>query len=203
MKPHVVLASGNTGKLKEFAALLEPLRMTVSSQAEHGVTPAEETGLTFVENALIKARHAAATAGLPAIADDSGLVVPALGGAPGIYSARYAGVEADDARNNAKLIADLEGIDAREAYFYCAIVMMRDALDPTPLISCAAWHGKIVDTPRGTQGFGYDPHFLVPTLNATSAELPRDEKNALSHRGQAVQGLLEQLSERHTFAQGS
>ena len=192
----IVLASRNTGKLEELSALLEPLDYTVESQAAHNVPSAEETGLTFVENALIKARAVAAATGLAALADDSGLVVPVLDGAPGIYSARYAGSHGDDAANNRKLIADLQGIENREAYFYCAMALLRHANDPTPCIATAAWHGQIIDEPCGEGGFGYDPHFFLPGLQQTSAQLPAAQKNKLSHRGQATARLIAQLQQQ-------
>src|SRR5262245_32946259 len=158
---NVVLASSNPGKLAELTVLLAPLGVALSSQQRLGVSDADETATTFVENALIKARHAAAATGWAAIADDSGLVVRALGGAPGVYSARYAGADADAAANNRKLIATLAGASDRAAYFYCALVFLRSATDPAPLIATATWNGRIVDAARGEGGFGYDPHFLV------------------------------------------
>ena len=189
----VVLASRNEGKLRELTALLGDFGFTLESQAAHDVPSPVEDGLTFVENALIKARAVAAATSLPAIADDSGLVVPALQGAPGIYSARYAGTHGDDLANNAKLVAELANASDRRAYFYCAMCFIGHAEDPTPLIATAAWHGEIVDEPRGEGGFGYDPHFRVAGRQETSAELPRDEKNALSHRGQACAALADML----------
>jgi XTP/dITP diphosphohydrolase len=187
---NVVLASGNTGKLAELAALLTPLGVTLTTQQELGIAEAEETATSFVENALIKARHAAAASGRPAIADDSGLVVAALGGAPGVRSARYAGSPSDAAANNRKLVHALKGIVDRRAYFYCALVFMRDADDPAPLIATSAWHGQIVDTPAGRGGFGYDPLFLVDGLKQTSAELSAPLKNQISHRGKAAAALV-------------
>ncbi len=191
----VVLASGNTGKLAEFQTLLAdtPLEVIELSAAAPNFEMPEETGTTFIENALIKARSVAAATGSAALADDSGLVVPALGGAPGIYSARYAGKQGDDAANNQKLLHALAGKERREAYFYCAITLLRHDQDPTPIIATAAWHGRILNTPRGEQGFGYDPLFLVAELNRTSAELPRELKNRLSHRGQATAALLQEI----------
>lgn len=191
-----VLATGNAGKLREMAALLAPIGLRLIAQGELGIAAAAETGVTFVENALQKARHASAAAGLPAIADDSGLVVPALGGAPGVRSARYAGDDATDAQNNRKLIGALAGIDDRSAWFYCALVFIEHPEDPAPLLATGLWRGRIIDQPRGEGGFGYDPHFLVPHLGRTSAELAPEEKNALSHRGQAVAALLQRLRER-------
>ena len=194
----VVLASGNRGKLREFDTLLAPLGIEVVSQGALGIEAGPETGATFLENALQKARHASDQAGLAAIADDSGLVVPALGGAPGIYSARYAGEGADDAQNNAKLIEALAGVANRHAYFYCALVFINDSADPAPLVATAAWHGEVIDTPRGANGFGYDPHFWLPELGVCSAELEPAEKNRRSHRGQASTTLIEQLRARQT-----
>ena len=189
----VVLASRNAGKLAELQTLLAPTGLVLESQDQHQVPSAEETGATFVENALIKARAVAVATGLPAIADDSGLVVPALDGAPGIYSARYAGTHGDDAANNAKLIADLQTINDRQAYFYCAMVFLKHATDPTPIIATAAWRGEIIDSPKGENGFGYDPHFWLADLGKSSAELASDVKNKLSHRGQATVRLLSEL----------
>ncbi len=191
-----VLATGNAGKLREMAALLAPIGLRLIAQGELGIAAAAETGVTFVENALQKARHASAAAALPAIADDSGLVVPALGGAPGVRSARYAGDDATDAQNNRKLIGALADIEDRSAWFYCALVFIERPEDPAPLLATGLWRGRIIDQPRGGGGFGYDPHFLVPHLGRTSAELAPEEKNALSHRGQAVAALLQRLRER-------
>ena len=191
-----VLATGNAGKLREMAALLAPIGLRLIAQGELGIAAAAETGVTFVENALQKARHASAAAALPAIADDSGLVVPALGGAPGVRSARYAGDDATDAQNNRKLIGALADIEDRSAWFYCALVFIERPEDPAPLLATGLWRGRIIDQPRGGGGFGYDPHFLVPHLDRTSAELAPEEKNALSHRGQAVAALLQRLRER-------
>ena len=187
---NVVVATSNAGKLAELTVLLAPLGVTLSSQRQLGITEADETASSFVENALIKARHAAAATGGPAIADDSGLVVRALGGTPGVHSARYAGADATPAANNRKLIAALAGIADRAAYFYCALVFMRSADDPAPLIASADWHGRIIDIARGTGGFGYDPHFFVDELAKTAAELPASIKNAISHRGKAATALV-------------
>jgi XTP/dITP diphosphohydrolase len=187
---NVVLASSNAGKLAELTALLSPLGVTLTAQRDLGVGEADETAASFLENALIKARHAAAASGRPAIADDSGLVVAALGGAPGVLSARYAGSPSNAAANNRKLVGELRGIDDRRAYFYCALVFMRAADDPAPLIATADWHGRIVDTPAGRGGFGYDPHFLVDGLNQTAAELSVPLKNQISHRGKAAATLV-------------
>lgn len=189
----IVVATGNPGKVRELAAALAGLPFELVAQGELGIEAAPETACTFLENALGKARHAARASGLPAIADDSGLVVPFLGGAPGIHSARYAGADASDADNNAKLLRQL-GTDAPcAAYFTCCLVYMSSPGDPAPVVATARWHGRIISSPRGTNGFGYDPYFLVPNLGKTSAQLPLAEKNRLSHRGQACRllaGLL-------------
>jgi XTP/dITP diphosphohydrolase len=191
----IVLASSNKGKVREFNQLLATLDITVRPQGEFNVADAEETGLTFVENAILKARNAAQHTGLPAIADDSGLEVDALNGAPGIYSARYAGTGASDQANLEKLLADLHDVpDAkRTARFQCLLVYMRHANDPTPLICQGTWEGRILAAPRGENGFGYDPVFFVPTHDCSSAELPADVKNSLSHRGQALRLLADAL----------
>lgn len=191
----VVLASGNQGKLKEFQHLLESIQISMLPQSEFNVDSVEETGLTFVENAILKARHAAKISGLPAIADDSGIEVDALNGKPGIYSARFAGEEASDADNNRKLLVELDGLPAEErtARFHCVLVYMRHADDPTPIICHGAWEGQILEAAQGEHGFGYDPLFFVPSENCTAAELPKAEKNKISHRGQAMAKLLEQL----------
>jgi XTP/dITP diphosphohydrolase len=191
----VVLASHNRGKLAELGRLFAPLDMTLVGLHELGIDAPDETAPTFLENALHKARHAASRSGLPAIADDSGLVVPALGGAPGVHSARFAGEHGDDAANNRRLVAALQGISDRRAYFYCALVYLRAPDDPAPVIATAAWHGEIVDDPRGTNGFGYDPHFWLASLGRTSAELAPEKKDALSHRGQAARALLAALAD--------
>ena len=192
----VVLASNNTGKLRELRALLAPLGIDLLAQDDLGIEAAPETAPTFVENALQKARHASAGSELPAIADDSGLAVDALNGAPGIYSARYAGAEQDDSANNRKLIAALAGIANRRARFCCALVYLEQPNDPAPLISTGEWRGAIINEARGENGFGYDPHFLIPELDKTSAELEPRTKNTLSHRGQAAQSLLAALRGR-------
>lgn len=190
-----VLASGNAGKLAEMRALLAPLDLQVVPQSKFDVPDAIEDGLAFVDNALIKARHAARLTGRPAIADDSGLAVDVLDGAPGIHSARYAGVHGDDAANNAKLLAALEGVaDAeRGAAFHCCVVATRHASDPVPIIAHGAWRGRILRAPHGNNGFGYDPLFWVESERASAAELPPEHKNSISHRGQAMQQLVEQL----------
>ena len=191
----VVLASSNPGKLAELGALLDPTGLRVVSRDILGVEPPEETGPTFIENALIKARAASAASGLPALADDSGVVVDALGGAPGVCSARYAGAGATDADNIAKLLESLEGVATpeRSAAFVCVIACLRHARDPRPIVCEGVWEGRILDVPRGAGGFGYDPVFFVEALGRTAAELSRAEKNAVSHRGQALAQLLERL----------
>ena len=192
----VVLASSNPGKLAELSALLEPVGLRVVSQDAFGIEPVEETALTFVENALIKARAACAATGLPALADDSGVVVNALEGVPGVHSARYAGGGASDADNVAKLLEALEGVapPERGAAFVCAIVYLRHARDPCPIVCEGIWEGRILDAPRGAGGFGYDPVFFIETLGRSAAELSRAEKNAVSHRGQALAQLLDRLA---------
>jgi XTP/dITP diphosphohydrolase len=189
----LVLASNNSGKLRELSAMLAPLGIEVVTQSSLGVAEAEEPHITFVENALAKARHASAETGLPALADDSGLCVAALGGRPGVLSARYAGEPKSDLANNARLIADLHGIEDRRAHFYSVIVLVRSADDPQPLIADGEWHGEIVEAPRGEGGFGYDPHFFVPSLEQTAAELAPELKNTLSHRAAAMRHLLARL----------
>jgi XTP/dITP diphosphohydrolase len=232
----IVLASGNAGKLREFAALLAPLGLSLSPQSEFGVPAAEEPFATFLENALAKARHASRLTGLPALADDSGICVPALGGRPGVWSARWAALRREqgaapaaavdgsdgfdddpDTRNNAQLIADLAALRAgpdgagsapgsaaadrpgirpeRRAHYYCVLVLVRAADDPQPIVADGSWHGEVIDTPRGSGGFGYDPHFLIPALGRTVAELDADTKNRLSHRGQAMRALVARLRE--------
>lgn len=195
----VVLASNNAGKLREFDAMLGAAGIALVPQGELGVPEAQEPHATFVENALAKARHAAQFTGLPALADDSGLCVRALGGEPGVYSARYAqravGGEKSDAANNAHLVARLRGIADRRAYYFCVLVLVRHADDPEPLIAEGRWHGEILDAPRGANGFGYDPYFLLPELNATAAELDPAIKNARSHRAIALAALLARLEE--------
>lgn len=188
----IVLATGNAGKLKELRELLADQSFAVVSQKDLGVSDADETGLSFVENAILKARHASRITGLPALADDSGLCVDVLGGAPGIYSARYAGVGATDADNNRKLLQVLEAhrsVSPLTARFVCVLVLVRHADDPLPLICQGEWAGEILEAPQGDQGFGYDPLFFVPSDGQSSAELPRARKNALSHRGQALRQL--------------
>ncbi|SFX70550.1 RdgB/HAM1 family non-canonical purine NTP pyrophosphatase [Marinospirillum alkaliphilum] len=194
----LILASGNAGKLKEFSGLLAPLGWQVEAQQLHGVPEAEETGLTFVENALIKARNAALHTGCAALADDSGVEVDALQGAPGIYSARFAGPGCGDAENNALLLECLQGVPEAErtARYWCVLAFLCFADDPTPVIVQASWEGRILTAPRGEGGFGYDPLFWLPELGKTAAELSKEDKNRISHRGRASQLLLEQLLQR-------
>ncbi|MEY3667637.1 MAG: hypothetical protein RL572_1177 [Pseudomonadota bacterium] len=189
----IVLATSNAGKLREFQQMLGSAELEFLTQRSLGVSDADETGLSFVENAILKARHAAAATGLPALADDSGLEVDALRGAPGIYSARYAGPGATDAQNNAKLLAALQDVPEaqRSARFVCCIAFMRHATDPLPFVCHGTWAGRILFTPAGDKGFGYDPLFFVPTHACASAQLEPAIKNALSHRGQALRQLLQ------------
>lgn len=191
----VVLATGNAGKVAELSAMLAPFALDIVPQTALSVSDADETGLTFIENAILKARHAARITGLPAIADDSGLAVAALGGAPGIYSARYAGVGAGDQANIDKLLQAMAGITAsdRQAAFHCVLVYLQHAADPTPLICHGSWQGEIALTPSGNGGFGYDPVFYLPELGKTAAELTKAEKQQLSHRGQALRQLVAAL----------
>jgi len=189
----LVIASNNPGKLREFQFLLQPLGIEVLTQAQLGIAEAEEPHVTFVENALAKARHASRLSGLPALADDSGICVEALGGAPGVYSARYAGEPKSDVRNNEKLLREMQGITDRRAHYYCVLVLLHHADDPQPLIAEGEWHGAIAHEERGDGGFGYDPLFWLPELGKMSSELTRDEKHAISHRGKALRVLLEKL----------
>ena len=191
--PRLVLASNNAGKLREFHRLLAPLGIDVIAQSELGIPEADEPYPTFVENALAKARNASARAKLPALADDSGICVRALGGAPGVHSAYYAGRSKDDACNNAKLIAALDGIEDRSAHYACVLTLLRHEHDPEPIVAEGTLHGTIVDVPRGTGGFGYDPHFLDAATGLTAAELPLERKNELSHRGKAIRALIARL----------
>jgi len=195
MLDRLVLASSNEGKLREFRRLLAPLRIAVVPQAELGIAEADEPHVTFVENALAKARHASAASGLPALADDSGVCVDALGGAPGVQSARYAGEPRSDARNNAKLVAELAGTADRRAHYYCVLVLVRHADDPQPIIAEGVWQGTIVDAPRGDGGFGYDPHFEDAESGLTGAELPLARKNEVSHRGRALRELIAKIGQ--------
>ncbi|CAM3726901.1 MULTISPECIES: XTP/dITP diphosphatase [Pseudoalteromonas] len=193
MKKTLVLATGNQGKVNELAQMLSPLEINVVPQSDFNVSAVAETGTTFVENAIIKARHAAKETGLPAIADDSGLEVDGLNGAPGVYSARFAGEQASDQDNIDKLLNELADNPNRSARFWCVLVLMRHADDPTPLICSASWEGQITQSQDGQGGFGYDPVFYVPELKCTSAQLTKEQKNAVSHRGTALQRLLTEL----------
>ncbi|KTF10652.1 RdgB/HAM1 family non-canonical purine NTP pyrophosphatase [Pseudoalteromonas sp. 10-33] len=193
MNKTLVLATGNPSKVSELANMLSSLSINVVPQSDFNVGEVAETGTTFVENAIIKARHAAKITGMPAIADDSGLEVDGLNGAPGVYSARFAGQGASDQDNIDKLLAELANNPVRSARFWCVLVLMRHADDPTPLICSASWEGEITQTQHGEGGFGYDPVFYVPSLECTSAELTKAQKNAVSHRGQALQALLNEL----------
>jgi XTP/dITP diphosphohydrolase len=193
----LVLASGNAGKLAELRELLGDGRFILRAQSEFGIADVEETGATFVENALLKARHAARATGLPALGDDSGLCVDALGGAPGLYSARYGGGHGDAMRNIERLLRELDGVPehARTARFHCVLVLLRDADDPQPIIAEGSWHGRILAAPRGTRGFGYDPVFFDPGNACSAAELDPAIKNAISHRGLALAALKQRLPE--------
>lgn len=189
----LVIATGNAGKLREIQHLLQPLNIEVLPQSEFAVTEAEEPHCTFIENALAKARHASRHTGLPALADDSGICVDVLQGAPGVYSARYAGEPKSDERNNAKLLQSLNGEKNRYAHYYCVMVLVRYADDPQPLIAEGVWQGEILEAPRGNGGFGYDPIFLDAKTDKTGAELPLEIKNRISHRGQALVKMLHML----------
>ena len=193
MTQRLILASNNAGKLKEFSEILGPIGFTLHPQGEFDVPEADEPFATFVENALQKARHAARLTGLPALADDSGVCVNAFGGKPGVWSARFAGEPKSDARNNEKMIADLAAHADKSAYYYCVLVYVRHADDPQPVIADGVWNGEITPVARGSNGFGYDPHFYIPALGKCAAELTPAEKNALSHRGQALRALVEKL----------
>lgn len=193
MKKTLVLATGNQGKVTELAKMLSSLEIEVLPQSDFNVPEVPETGTTFVENAIIKARHAAKITGHPAIADDSGLEVDGLNGAPGVYSARFAGVDASDQDNIDQLLVELGDNPVRSARFWCVLVLMRHADDPTPLICSASWEGQITQSQDGQGGFGYDPIFYVPKLDCTSAQLSKEQKNAISHRGQALKALLTEL----------
>ncbi|TMH01162.1 MAG: RdgB/HAM1 family non-canonical purine NTP pyrophosphatase [Betaproteobacteria bacterium] len=196
MIDRLVLASGNAGKLREFRRLLSPLGIDVIAQSELRIPESDEPHSTFVENAIAKARHASARARLPALADDSGICVDALGGAPGVQSARYAGDPRSDARNNQKLVAELARIADRRAHYYCMLVLMRTHDDPEPILAEGRWEGTIIDDARGSGGFGYDPHFLDARTGLTGAELPLERKNELSHRGKAIRALMARLDEQ-------
>ncbi len=189
----LVIASNNQGKLREINALLVPLLIEVIPQSDFNAGEVDEPHITFVENALAKARHASRCSGLPALADDSGICVSALNGAPGVNSARYAGEPKSDERNNRKLVEALKNQSDRRAYYYCVIVLVRHADDPQPIIVDGSWHGEIIDQPSGEGGFGYDPYFFVPEYGKTSAELTAEQKNRISHRSQALTHLVEIL----------
>ncbi|OAM53246.1 non-canonical purine NTP pyrophosphatase, RdgB/HAM1 family [Methylovorus sp. MM2] len=189
----LVIASGNAGKLREIAHLLQPLNIEVLSQSHFNVPEAEEPYVTFIENALAKARHASEHTGLPALADDSGICVDALNGAPGVFSARFAGEPKSDARNNEKLLQELNGKNNRQAHYYCVIVLVRHANDPQPIIVEGIWQGEILTVPQGDGGFGYDPLFLDDKTGKAAAELAPEIKNRISHRGQAMSKLLQKL----------
>ena len=195
----LILASNNAGKVREFAALLEPLQFEVIPQGALGIPSADEPHQTFVENALAKARHASAASGLAALADDSGICAHALHGVPGVLSARYAGGpvnESSETANNQKLIRELQGKTNRGAHYVCALVFVNSANDPEPLIVQTRWYGSFIDEAKGANGFGYDPHFFLPELGLTAAELAPEQKNAISHRGQALRELIAQLQPR-------
>lgn len=193
MTQRLILASNNAGKLKEFSEILGPIGFTLHPQGEFNVPEADEPFATFVENALEKARHASRLTGMPALADDSGVCINAFGGKPGVWSARFAGEPKSDARNNEKVIADLAAHDDKSAYYYCVLVYVRHADDPQPVIADGRWNGEITPVARGSNGFGYDPHFYIPSLGKCVAELSSTEKNAMSHRGQALRALVEKL----------
>ena len=199
MVQKLVLASNNADKVREFQELLAPFHFQVIPQGELDIPAAEEPHHTFIENALAKARHASAVSGLPALADDSGVCAHALDGAPGVHSARYAGVDGDNAANNQKLIAALQGKTDRGAHYVCALVMVNSANDPEPLIVQTRWYGQIIDEAKGDNGFGYDPYFFLPELGKTVAELAPSEKNQISHRGQALRELISQLQIRAQY----
>ena len=194
MITRLCLASGNEGKLREFRRLLAPLGIDVVAQHALGIGDAEEPHTTFIENALAKARHASTHSGLPALADDSGICVDALGGAPGVLSARYAGEPRSDARNNAKLVAALAGVDDRRAHYYCVLTLVRHAADPEPMFDEGRWQGRVIDVARGDGGFGYDPYFEDAASGLTGAEMPLAQKNAVSHRGIAMRELIARLA---------
>lgn len=189
----LVIASGNKGKLREIETILAPLNIEVVPQSAFNIIEIDEPHSTFIENALTKARHASCQTGLPALADDSGICVNALKGAPGVFSARYAGEPKSDQRNNTKLVEALESFADRSAYYYCVVVLLRHAEDPQPVIADGFWHGEILLEPRGDGGFGYDPHFLLPDFEKTVAELDMNTKNTISHRGKALARLIEIL----------
>lgn len=190
----LVIATGNAGKLREIRQLMEPLAIEVLPQSDFDIPEADEPYFTFIENALAKARHTSLHSGLPALADDSGICVDALQGAPGVYSARFGGEPRSDARNNEKLLQALSGEKNRHAHYYCAMVLVRNPEDPQPLIAQGIWRGQILTAPRGEGGFGYDPLFLDPASGKTGAELPLETKNTISHRGQALRDMLQQIA---------
>lgn len=190
----LVIASNNAGKLREIRHLLEPLGIEVLPQSQFKVSEVDEPHRTFIENAIVKARHACEQTGLPSLADDSGICVNALNGEPGVLSARYSGEPKSDERNNLKLIDALSSQADRSAHYYCVLVLLRHAEDPQPIIADGSWHGEIVPDKRGDGGFGYDPHFYLPDLGKTAAELPMEQKNRISHRGQALARLLSRLT---------
>ena len=196
MSQKIILASNNLGKIREFSELLAPLGFEVVPQSQFKIEAADEPFTTFVENALAKARHVSTVCGLPALADDSGICVHALGNEPGVISARYAGPECNDAANNQKLIAQLQNQQNRAAHYVCALALIQSAHDPEPLIVQTRWHGEIIDSPRGSYGFGYDPYFLIKELGKTAAELEPAQKNKMSHRSQALRELITQLNTR-------
>lgn len=190
----LVIASNNAGKLREFQHILAPFAIELLTQSQLDISEAEEPHVTFIENAIAKARHVSLASGLPALADDSGICVTALDGAPGVYSARFGGDKPrSDSRNNEKLLADMQGVTDRRAHYYCVLVLVRHAHDPQPLIAEGEWQGEIAKQTRGDGGFGYDPLFWLPELGKMSSELSRDEKHAISHRGRAMKVLLEKL----------
>ena len=191
----LIIASGNAGKLREIQHLLQPLGIEAVPQSDFAVPEAEEPYVTFIENALAKARHASRLTALPALADDSGICVDALNGAPGVFSARYAGEPKSDRRNNEKLLEALQSHENRHAHYYCVMVLVRHADDPQPLIAEGSWHGRVLDAPRGAGGFGYDPVFLDPASGLTAAELPAARKNRTSHRGRAIVALRARLGD--------
>ncbi|MCX8642996.1 XTP/dITP diphosphatase [Gilliamella sp. B3791] len=195
----IVLATNNQGKVNELQTLLADAGFNIVAQKEFNVPDVDETGLTFIENAILKARHTAKLTGLPAIADDSGLVVDALNGAPGIYSARYAGYHGNDKLNNQKLLSQLHNVptEKRTAYFYCALVFMRHDNDPTPIICLGKWHGLILNQEQGEGGFGYDPLFYIPELDCTAAQLSKEHKSQISHRGQALKQLITKIKSEY------
>jgi len=199
MKRRLVLASSNAGKLREFAELLHPFSIDVVAQGALKIPAADEPFDSFVENALAKARHASQLSSLPALADDSGICVDALAGAPGVRSARFAGTHCSDADNNQKLITSLRDHKDRRAHYVCALVLVRNATDAKPLIVEKRWDGEIIDAPRGINGFGYDPYFFLPELSKTAAELSPEHKNQISHRGQALRTLMSQLQNPSFF----